>query len=275
MRSSGAAALLLAAALAPPAAASVDLFPRPNEIFPVLTADPRRIQLSASYHRFEGRDESDIGLGHAWGLMRGRAGDMQDWLWETDLEGMAFSRFTLGGGINEFQTVDFYAGLPLTARRGDVSFKGTLFHESSHLGDDWIRRTGSTGYRFSTEGLQAQAAIDPLPVLRLYGGARYLLHTVPSPARWSAQAGLELTSEDLRWSKEVPTRLFLAEDLQWRERAAWNADSHLVVGVKFGFKESPSRAMRVGAGWYDGHSAFGQFFARRERWLDLSAALEL
>ncbi len=269
------AALLLAAALAAPAAAAVDLFPRPNEIFPVLVADPRHIQLSASYYRLEGRDLSDVALGHAWGLTRWRSGALQDWLWEADVEGMAYSRFALGGGVNEFETVDFFAGLPLTARRGDVSFKTSLFHESSHLGDDYIRRTGSTGYRYSTEGVNARAAVDLLPVLRLYAGAAYLLHTVPSPDRWSAQAGLELTSEDLRLSKEVPTRLFLAEDLQCRERARWNADSRLVGGVKIGFSQSPSRALRVQAGWFYGHSSFGQFYARRERRLDLSISLEL
>lgn len=273
MRRSSLAALLLLAAL--PAAAGVDLFPRPNEIFPVLVADPRHIQLSASYYRLDGRDESDVALGHAWGLTRGRLGLMQDWLWEADLEGMAYSRFHLGGGINEFETVDFFAGLPLTIRRGDVSFKGTLFHESSHLGDDYIRRTGSTGYRYSVEGLRAQAAVDPFPFLRAYGGAEYLLHTVPSPDRWSTQAGAELTSDDLHLSKRVPTRLFLAEDLQWHQRVRWNMDSHLVGGVKIGFRESPSRAMRVQAGWFDGHSSFGQFYATREQRVDLTVSFEL
>lgn len=275
MPANSAAALLLAAVLAAPAAAAVDLFPRPNEVFPVLVADPRHIQLSASYYRLDGRDVSDVALGHAWGLTRGRLGLDQSWLWETDIEGMAYSRFRLGGGVNEFETIDFFADLPVTVRRGDVSFKATLFHESSHLGDDYIRRTGDPGFRYSTEGLRAQAAIEPLGVLRVYGGPEYLLHTVPSPDRWSLQAGFELTSEDLRLSKEVPTRLYLAEDLQWHERVRWNMDSHLVGGVKIGFRESPSRAMRVQAGWFDGHSPYGQYYARRAHYLDLSVSLEL
>ncbi len=272
MRRSSLAALLLLSAQA--AFASVDLFPRPNEIFPVLVADPRHIQLSASYYRLGGRDESDVALGRAWGLTRGRLGEMQDWLWETDLEGMAYSRFHLGGGVNEFETVDFFAGLPLTVRRGDVSFKADLFHESSHLGDDFIRRTGSTGYRYSNEGVRLQGAVDPLPVLRAYGGAGYRLHTVPSPDRWSAQSGVELTSEDLRLSARVPTRLFLAEDLQWHERVRWNMDSHLVGGVTIGFRESPTRALRLQAGWFDGHSPFGEFYAVREHRAELTFVFE-
>ena len=269
------ALLLTFAALAAPAAANVDLFPRPNEIFPALVADPRHIQLSASYYRLDGQNTSDIALGRAWGLTRWRSGENQDWLWEFDLEGMAYSRFRLGGGANEFETVDFLGNLPVTVRRGDVSFKSGLFHQSSHLGDDYIRLTGDTGFRYSVEGLRAQAALDPWRFARGYIGSEYLLHTVPSHGRWSVQSGIELSSGDLEWSKGAPTSLFLAEDLQWHERVQWNPDSHLVAGIKLSFRESPARAVRVAVGYFTGHSPFGEFFARRTHYADLSVSLEL
>ncbi len=172
-------ALLLAALAAPAAAADVDLFPRPNEIFPLLIADPRHIQLSASYYRLDGQNTSDIALGHSWGLTRWRTGSLQEWLWEWDIEGMAYSRFAIGGGINEFETVDFFANLPVTVRHGDVSFKGTLYHESSHLGDDYIRDTGNSGFRYSNEGGRLQAALEPRRFARAYAGVEYLLHDIP------------------------------------------------------------------------------------------------
>ena len=275
MRNSLAAALLLAALSAPAAAASVDLFPRPNEIFPLLIADPRHIQLSASYYRLDGQNTSDIALGHSWGLTRWRTGALQGWLWESDLEGMAYSRFKIGGGVNEFETVDFFANLPVTVRRGDVSFKGTIFHESSHLGDDYIRETGNSGFRYSNEGARLQAAFEPRHGARAYSGADYLLHDVPSAKRWALQGGLELFTDDLHWSREARTQLFLAQDLQWHQYVQWNADSHTVAGVKIHFRESPSRAMRVQVGYFTGHSPFGQFYTRREHYADVSVAFEL
>lgn len=275
MRSSLAAALLAAALAAPAAAASVDLFPRPNEIFPLLIADPRHVQLSASYYRLEGRDASDIALGHSWGLTRWRSGALQDWLWESDVEGMAYSRFRIGGGVNEFETVDFLGALPVTARRGDVSFKGELFHESSHLGDDYIRRTGSQGFRFSEEGLRLQGALEPRRWARAYGGGAYLLHDVPAGGPWSAQGGLEMVSDDAGWSKEVRTRFFLAQDFQWRQNVRWGMDSHTVAGVTLGFRESLTRATRLQVGYFDGRSPFGQFYTRRTRYADASISFEL
>lgn len=274
------AAALLAAVLAVPAAAApgdvqFDVFPKADEIFPRLLADPRHTRISASYYRQRGRNLSDLVLGHAWGLARWRTGLEGQWLWESDIEGMAYSRFHVTGGINEFETVDFLAALPVTLRRGGVSFKGGLFHKSSHLGDDYIRRTGESGFRYSTDGLRAQAALEPQGRARIYGGLEYLLHTVPVPRRWGLQCGLELGTEDLHWSESAPTSLFIAQDLQWRQRAGWNTDSHTVAGVKIGLRKSSSRAMRVQIGYLTGHSPFGQFHADRDRYADLSVSFEL
>jgi hypothetical protein len=253
----------------------MDLFPRPNEIFPLLIADPRHIQLSASYYRLDGQNTSDIALGHSWGVTRWRAGSLQDWLWEADVEGMAYSRFRIGGGVNQFETVDFFANIPVTVRRGDVAFKGTLFHESSHLGDDYIRRTGSRGFRSSNEGLRLQASIEPRRYARAYGGATCLFHEVPAGGAWALQSGLEFFSDDLGWSKRVRTRFFIGQDFQWHQNVRWNMDSHTVTGLKLNFRESLSRAVRFQLGYFNGHSPFGQFYTEREHYADVSIAFEL
>lgn len=276
MRNRVAAVLFLLTALPlRAAAADLDLFPRPNVIFPLLIADPRHIQLSASYYRLDGRNTSDIALGHSWGLTRWRSGVLGEWLWETDIEGMAYSRFEIGGGINRFETVDFFANLPVTVRRGDIAFKGELFHESSHLGDDYIRETGNTGFRSSNEGVRLQGSIEPSRFARLYGGGTYLLHQVPALGPWSLQSGLEFFSDDLGWSKRMRTRFFVAEDLQSHQDVRWNVDSHTVTGLKINFRESMTRAMRLQLGYFDGHSPFGQFYSVRTHYADVSIAFEL
>lgn len=274
MRSS-LAAFFLTLALAAPAAALVDLFPRPNEIFPLLLADPRHMELSASYYRLDGNNQSDIALGHAWGMGRWRSGPNQEWLWEWDLEGMAYSRFRITRGVNEFQTVDFLLNLPITVRRGDVSFKGMVFHQSSHLGDDYIRRTGDLGYRYSVEGLRGQAALDPCRFARLYAGGEFLLHTIPSPKRMAGQAGVEAHTQELHWSKKVAYSLFLAQDFQSHERVQWNVDSHTLAGIRLQSHEAPARAMRLQFGYFTGHSPFAEFYARKTHYADVSLALEL
>lgn len=257
------------------AAASPDLEPRPNEIFPLLIAEPRRAALSASYYRLDGRDAMDLAAGRTWGVKRWRTGEDQDWLWEADFEGLVYSRWNVSGGVNQFETLDLFARAPVTTRRGDVSFKGEFFHENSHLGDDYIRRTGDVGRRLSGEGFRAQAALEPCRFARGYVGSGYLFHDTRSERRWSLQSGVEFNSPDLHWSATHPISVFLAEDLQWRQWVGWNADSRVAAGLRFGLPPSPTRALRVSAGYFTGHSAFGQFYDRREHYADLTVALEL
>jgi hypothetical protein len=269
------AAALLAAALAAPAAADdwISIFPKGGEVFTPLLADPREIQLSTSYDRRNGENDADAALGHSWGLVRWRSGILSDWLWQVDVEGMAYSRFKLGGG-GGLEAVDFFANLPLEVRKGGVSFKAELFHRESHLGDDSIRDTGNLGFRSSAEGVRGLAALDPCRFLRVYAGPSWLIDSVPAPQRWTLQSGLELTSDDLHWSSRAPMRLFLAEDVQSRENVQWNTDSNTVAGLKIGSRDA-TRAMRVQVGYFTGHSPFGQFYAQREHYADVGLSFDL
>ncbi len=266
MRSSLVLVLLLAS---PAGAKGLEAFPRPDEIFPKLLAAPKQFQLGASTYRVNGRSASDLSLGHAWGLLRGRAGD-QLWQWQWDARAMSFSRWANGG----LEAVDLLGELPVSVRRGDVSFIGALFHETSHLGDDHIRRTGRAPVRTTATGLRALFALEPWPWLRAYGGSSFLLDTAPTPKRWGLQSGLEVMSGDLGLAKDFPVRAYAAEDLQFHERVGFNPNSRLAVGLKIGWKES-QKALRVQAGYYSGHSYYGQFQADREHFADLSLILEL
>lgn len=260
------AALLLLPALAASAAArtSYGAFPESEGVFRRLEADPRAIALGAAYYRLDGRDRADVALGHGWGMARWFNGD---WTWQWNVEAMAYSRFTISGSLNSFETVDFIGSLPVMLRRGRFSMRATLFHESSHLGDDYIRKTGDQGYRYSIDGARAVFSVEPARWLRAYCGLSYLLHTIPDPARMAAQGGVELTSPT-RKAGRYPLTLFAAQDLQFREATGYGANSRSVAGVMIGFDGTP-RSMRLFVGRFEGRSAFGQLYRRKERYSDV------
>ncbi len=269
-----AAVLGLLACLAAPARAGnspYGLFPESQQVFRELSADPRHVQLGVSYYRLRGRDNADAALGHSWGLARWYAGNDR-WIWQANVEGMAYSRFILGGGVNEFQTVDFIVGLPLEVRRGNFSARAALSHESSHLGDDFIRRTGDEGFRYSNESVGLTLSYDLTFWARLYAGGTYLLHTVPFPQRRVGQGGVEFTSKELGLSRDYLFHVFLAEDVQAHENVHWNVNSRTVGGLQLGFKGVP-RSMRFFVGYFTGHSPFGQFYLQREHYADVGMSL--
>jgi hypothetical protein len=258
------AALLLALAVDAAAHTPFDVFPESEKVFQQLEADPRRIQLGASYYRLDGKDRADAALGHSWGMARWHTAD-EAWTWQWNIEAMAYSRFTLGGSLNSFETVDFVGNLPVAARHGAFSARAMLFHESSHLGDDYIRRTNDQGFRYSIDGARLTLSAEPRPWLRVYWGGAYLLHTVPDPARRSAQAGVELTSAPFGGRK---LRAFAAQDVQFREAVGYRGSWRLTAGLILGWDGVP-RSMRVYGGRFDGYSPFGQLYRRRERFTDI------
>ncbi|MBI2789893.1 MAG: DUF1207 domain-containing protein [Elusimicrobia bacterium] len=258
------AALLSVLAANAAARAPIDVFPESEKVVRQLEADPRRVQLSAAYYRLDGKDRADAALGPSWGMTRWRTED-ESWSWQWNVEAMAYSRFTLSGSLNAFETVDFVGNLPVAARHGGFSARAMLFHESSHLGDDYIRMTGDQGFRYSIDGARLTLSVEPLDWLRAYCGATYLLHTIPDPARRAAQAGFELTSRAIG-SRHL--RLFYAQDVQFREAVDYHASWRLMAGVIVGIDGAP-RSMRAFVGRFDGHSPFGQLYRRRERYTDV------
>lgn len=264
-----AVALLTILAANAAASAPLDVFPESEKVFRQLTADPRRIQLGAAYYRLDGKDRADAALGYSWGMTRWRTED-ESWSWQWNVEGMAYSRFTISGSLNSFETVDFVGNIPVSARHGGFSARAMLFHESSHLGDDYIRRTGDQGFRYSIDGARLTLSAEPLEWLRVYCGASYLLHTIPDPGRRIAQAGVEFTSRPLAWRH---MRVFGAQDAQFRENSGYHGSWRSMAGIIIGIDGAP-RTMRAFVGRFVGYSPFGQLYRRRERYTDIGLSLQ-
>ena len=266
-------ALLAAASAAAQNEPSFILFPESEQTFRQLTADPRHIHIGASYYRLDGHNEADAALGHSWGMAHWETGDGR-WQWQTNIEAMAYSRFLIGGSVNQFETVDFLANLPLAVRHGGFSARAMMFHESSHLGDDFIRRTGSTGFRYSIDGTEVAFSYEPSFWSRIYCGMSYLLHTLPSPARKTAQWGVEFSSKDVAVSRIYPLRFYLAQDFQSHENVRYNVNSNTEAGVMIGFKDV-KRFLRVYGNYFEGHTPYGQFFSKREHSLSLGVSFRI
>jgi len=264
-------ALLLAAV--PARAQDTSAFPETDRIFHRLLADPRQAQTSARYYRQAGDDMADIALGNSWGMIRWTGLGLGGWQLQWNVEGMAYTRFKLGGGINEFQTIDFFGNLPLEARRGIFSGKLVLFHASSHLGDDYIRRTGDLGTRYSIEGLRLLASVEPHPFVRVYGGGGDILHSVPAGKGGMLQVGIELRTPDFNASTRYPKHLYFAEDVRWLDRVGWSATINTEIGIRIAYS-GVIRSLRVHLGDSHGHSDFGQFYSRTENYVNLGISCD-
>lgn len=164
--------------------ADEELQPLPKgELFEWLIAEPREAVFSLRYLKNytigrslrsldEKQDVADVSLGEYFGLLGGknRLG-----IWQLGLEAAVFSLFALDSPSLNLVNADYRLGLPLTAHKDRWSYRVNIFHQSSHLGDEFILQHPAV----ERQNLSYEA-VDTLIAyrwqgLRPYVGASYII----------------------------------------------------------------------------------------------------
>src|SRR6185436_11279410 len=166
---------------------------------------------------------------------------------------------------------DFFIAGFVGYRFGGFSALGRLFHQSSHLGDEFLlRETRPSRVNLSYEGLDAKLSYD-LPLgLRVYAGGGYLINVDPSNlGRGVAQAGAEFRSPWALWQGGL--RPIAGIDVQFREENNWRPDLSLRAGVQFENVSVLGRNLQILGEYYKGRSFEGQFFKQSIEYFGIGA----
>ena len=241
---------------------ALELLPR-VELFEPLIADPREPHFSASYNWYLDDPElthvARATFGETFPLLGGALGKGR---WELGWLGGVFSIFDLDAPSYDLQNTDFWVGPTLSARRGGLSGTLRLYHQSSHLGDEFLlRHSGVHRVNLSYEGVDLLLSGNPWPWLRLYGGGGVLLHTEPHLQRLSAQGGVELKSPIAFIGNAV--RPIAAFDYASREENHWREELSGAAGIQLENPALSKMRVQILATYYKGNSRNGQFFLDR------------
>lgn len=236
-----------------------------HELFAPLLADPRQPRFSMSYQYYNTpRDRFNaaaVAFGEYFGLTEGFLGDYGSS--QLGIQGAVFALFNLEAPSSDLVNADYWIGLPLSYRRGPWSFLLRAYHQSSHLGDEFI--LGSPGVNrvnLSYEDLQALVSYE-WERWRAYGGAGYLLHSDPDLKRKHLQGGVEYvrphTLRDLDFIAALDIKA--SEELDWKSSLSYQAG--------FEFRGTSQRRLRLVLEYFEGHSPNGQFYRERLRYTGL------
>jgi len=247
-----------------------------GHLFRALIADPRWPRFSAYYRYYINTPGSNnaaaVSFGETIPLFRDHIGEKGKWgQWETGLQGSTFSIFDLDSQSFDLINTDFFVAGFVGYRFGDFSALGRIFHQSSHLGDEFLlRETRPNRINLSYEGLDAKLSYD-LPLgLRAYAGGGYLFDVDPSSlGRGLAQAGGEFRSPWTLWQGRL--RPVAGIDLQWREENNWHTDFSLRAGLQFENVSVLSRNLQILMEYYNGRSVDGQFFKESVEYVGIGA----
>jgi hypothetical protein len=239
-------------------------------LFAPLIADPRWPHFSAVYQRFH--EDSRLGnaaavsLGETFSLLRGPLGDSG--AWEVGLQAGVFSLFDLDAPSSDLVNTDYLVALPLAYRAGDFSALARYYHQSSHLGDEFLIDNRVERINLSYEAVDLRLAYQVAEWLRLYGGGGYIVRRDPEDLKpWSTQMGVELRSPKAFFGGTL--RPLAALDVQYREQNDWHADVSVRAGVQFEKLSILDRRVQVLLEYFNGYSPNGQFYREQIEYIGL------
>ena len=240
-----------------------------GDVFCPLLADPKAAHSYLSYVRGTstsplGTDLLSVGIGDHFAIARWN-GPSPGNGFQFGLEGSVFAQFDLNTESYDLINADYLFGLPMTYRYGWFSGRARLYHQSSHLGDEFVLRSRIPRENFSFEASEVILSADVGPA-RIYGGGEYLLHVVPEELeKWVVHGGVELRQRNgsIPLGSFASARLVAAGDLKSVQDLDWEIAYSVVGGLEFTRPHEAGHAARVWSllgHYYQGPSPYGQFF---------------
>jgi hypothetical protein len=239
-----------------------------DQIFCPLIADPKEARSFVSLLRGtfrslddptgEGTSIASVGVGDTFGLLRVGGPAPGEGL-QLDVVGAIFAQFDLGAPSNDLINADYIIGLPLTFRRHGFSLRAKLYHQSSHLGDEYLLRSDEiVRENLSFESIELLASQELGP-LRVYGGGERIFRREPVELPDS----LFHTGVELRTGRARKVQMLAGVDVKTTERHDWSPAVSGRVGFELGRpgpEGHPGRLILLLFEIYQGPSPYGQFF---------------
>ncbi|MGZ8152675.1 MAG: DUF1207 domain-containing protein [Methylovulum sp.] len=248
-----------------------------GHLFKPLLADPRWAHFSAAYHyytndNFDGNNIGSVSFGETIPFYRQNFGFGKRFAaqWEAGLQAGVFSDFNLGASSSDLINTDFIASIYSSVRVGEFSAFGRIYHQSSHLGDEFLLRTRTERVNLSYEGVDLKLSYELPYGVRVYGGGGGLFHTEPSTLKpWSAQYGIEFRSP-WRW-EAASMRPIIAADFKNFDENDWKTDVSARAGVQFDNLQVMGRNLQILGEYFNGYSPSGQFYNDKVKYFGVGA----
>ncbi|RJQ23056.1 MAG: DUF1207 domain-containing protein [Nitrospiraceae bacterium] len=250
-----------------------EAFPSGN-LFRPLLADPKQLQFFVSINSFKSPGVqyamASIGFGETFGLYRFFGNREGDGL-QLNVEGGLFAQFNLDAPSSDLINADYIIGIPATYRRGDNSLRLRIYHQSSHLGDEFLQSVNPPErVNLSYEAVDFIYSRE-WRGWRVYGGGEYLLQKEPSELKpMSAHWGVEYYgSRPLLWNG----RPVVGVDMKSFDEHEWAVDTSVKAGLEFGQSYLWHRRLLLMAQWYKGYDPRGQFYINKVESYGLGVSL--
>ena len=194
----------------------------------------------------------DVSLGARVSILRyGARVNGQPHGWELQMEGAGMPRLNLSEDW-DVDATDFRFGLPVVYGDDFLQWKLAYYHLSSHLGDEFIERTGvpaTSRINYARDELVAGVSIFPLPAWRWYAEMGWAFYADEGAEPWEFQFGLEYAQPGNTGPWGTP---FVAINGHLRQEVDFGGS--LATQAGWLWRGSSGRVLRTGLHYHNGKS---------------------
>lgn len=252
-------------------AATNEMFPS-DDLFRPLLADPKQPQFFAMWQSTQSRVErtnaniGSVGIGENFGFYTRRKGCNG---WQISLLTGVFAQFDLDTSNSALINIDFNVGVPLTWRQGNWSARLRFYHQSSHIGDEFLgAHPGFQSIGLQFEEVDMIVSYDFQKWLRLYGGGAVMVNRQPSTLdRFTGQWGFEARTP-VPYGRSYIFGLLenpilftpvMTADFKSVEQQGWRVNTNFLMGFDMS-RAGFYKRLRILFNYYHGYNPYGQFF---------------
>lgn len=254
-----------------------DEFVPRGDVFQPLFADPKEIRSMVNiYDVVKGPSHTTVaavGFADHWGLLRWEGKRSND-EWQLSVVGGVFAQFDMKTPSCDLVSADYLVGLPLSWKRGRTSARLRVYHQSSHLGDEYMLAKHPNRINLSYESLECIASRE-VGRLRAYGGGEYLFDHNPDEIKpWIGHVGLEARTamhcEKKFDNSSYGTCGIISTDVKIPLGASEGSGLTFKIGVEFRPSDPDAHAARgwgITCEYYEGFSPYSQYFDKNIRYV--------
>lgn len=257
---------------------AMTLFPS-GDLYPQYAADPHRVgfgvqRLSFTDVRIPSSGDSRVAIraGGRLGIVRIHPSGNEERGWQVSLEGGFNTQFDADHSLDNIGWDGRYGLVITTAQSRQWAFKFGLLHDSSHVGDEYMERTGRKRIGYTRHELAAGAGWFPDKRLLLYGEAGWGYELSNERLQEPGRIQFGLAYESFPTPEKGRIGWYGAADLSAMEERDWRVDRSLQTGLA---ARSGGRTWRFGIEWYRGRPPIGEFFQITEEYVSVGLWIDI